>query len=197
MSRHDLITGRFSDTSKRSTRPSVFGVQFDVLRGPVRRQHVQLCRSRADVDTRDSVRPVQPQIAHAEVTPSTCSVAASVWTPLGPMGHSELSMSMACLARTPCGVLMLIRHAKVASAAGGGEALRTAAGQRGYERERRRLQVAPRAAKPARLARQRPAQPRTRVEMRPWRRDWSAAPCAPRWPGPSPTPGMPRRTPTG
>ena len=46
------------------------------------------------------------------------SVAASVLTPLGPMGQSELSMSMICLARTPCGVLMLIRTPDVAGIRG-------------------------------------------------------------------------------
>src|SRR5690349_10292695 len=42
-------------------------------------------------------------------TYSTRSGAASVLAPLGPMGQSELSMSMICLARTPCGVPVLIR----------------------------------------------------------------------------------------
>ena len=52
---------------------------------------------------------------------STSSVAASVLIPLGPMGQSELSMSMTCLARTPCGVLMLIRTPASPAFAGGVE----------------------------------------------------------------------------
>src|ERR1700716_1055577 len=39
-------------------------------------------------------------------TSSTISGAASVRTPTGPIGQSELSMSMICLARRPCGVLV-------------------------------------------------------------------------------------------
>src|SRR6185312_15533245 len=38
----------------------------------------------------------------------TISGAASVLTPLGPIGQFELSMSMVCLARKPAGVLVLI-----------------------------------------------------------------------------------------
>ena len=41
-------------------------------------------------------------------TPLTTSGAASVRTPTSPIGQSEFSMSMVCLARKPGGVLMLI-----------------------------------------------------------------------------------------
>jgi hypothetical protein len=39
-------------------------------------------------------------------TKSTISGAANVRTPTGPIGQSELSMSMVCLARSPWGVLV-------------------------------------------------------------------------------------------
>src|SRR5712675_2427556 len=56
-------------------------------------------------------------------TSSTISGAASVRTPTGPIGQSELSMSMVCLARSPCGVLVSMRTPYAASAAGAGPVL--------------------------------------------------------------------------
>ena len=42
----------------------------------------------------------------AAVMPLTCCGAAIVRTPTVPIGQSELSMSMVCLARSPWGVLV-------------------------------------------------------------------------------------------
>src|SRR5664279_4518396 len=53
-------------------------------------------------------------------TESTMSGAARVLTLTGPMGQSEFSMSMTCLARTPCGVLVSIRTPAPALAGGAG-----------------------------------------------------------------------------
>src|SRR5690349_7636862 len=46
-----------------------------------------------------------------------------VRTPTVPIGHSELSMSMVCLARRPCGVLISIGTPYVVSATGAGVAV--------------------------------------------------------------------------
>src|SRR5271166_5918189 len=55
-------------------------------------------------------------------TESTSSVAARVPTPTGPMGQSELSMSMVCCARRPGGVPLSIRCPEAAAfACGAGE----------------------------------------------------------------------------
>ena len=54
---------------------------------------------------------------------STISGAARVVTLTGPIGHSELSMSMIWRARTPCGVLVSIRRPALAVGAGGGAQL--------------------------------------------------------------------------
>src|SRR5437899_1727055 len=59
----------------------------------------------------------------AEVTASTCCGAAIVRTPTVPIGQSELSMSIVCLARRPWGVLISIGAPYVVSATGAGVAL--------------------------------------------------------------------------
>src|SRR5215213_3722295 len=55
----------------------------------------------------------------APVTLLTSSGAAIVRTPTVPIGHSELSMSMVCLARIPWGVLVSIWRPYAASAGAG------------------------------------------------------------------------------
>src|SRR5690348_12844083 len=59
----------------------------------------------------------------ADVMALTWSGAAIVRTPTVPIGHSELSMSMVCLARRPCGVLIPIGTPYVVSATGAGVAV--------------------------------------------------------------------------
>ena len=72
-----------------------------------------------DVDAGQGVRPVPPQRSMVASTGSTISGAARVLTLTGPMGQSEFSMSMTCLARTPCGVLVSIRTPASPALAGG------------------------------------------------------------------------------
>ncbi len=52
-------------------------------------------------------------------TESTLLGAASVATPAGPIGQSELSMSMVCWARRPGGVTVSIRRCGLAALADG------------------------------------------------------------------------------
>src|SRR6478672_4836776 len=59
----------------------------------------------------------------AVVMPLTCSGVAIVRTPTVPIGQSELTMSIVCLARSPCGVLVSMWTPYAASATGAGPAL--------------------------------------------------------------------------
>ena len=86
-------------------------------------------------------------------TESTLSGAASVLTPTGPIGQSELSMSMVCWARRPCGVLVSIwspASAAFAGGVGGGRAAATSAATSAAVARQRRGAVPHRA--PALLA---------------------------------------------
>ena len=89
-------------------------------------------RSRADVDAGDGERPVPPQAVHRRCRRSRPGRAWPVCsTPTAPIGQSELSMSMTCLARTPCGVLVLIRTPASPAFAGGVAVGRAAVDQSG------------------------------------------------------------------
>ena len=77
-------------------------------------------------------------------TESTMSGAASVRTPTGPMGQSEFSMSMVCLARTPGGVRMSIRRPGFAGVRRGGRSRLCATGGQGRDQCWRRRSTPPR-----------------------------------------------------
>ena len=61
--------------------------------------------ARADVDAGNRERPVPPQAVQRGRRGRPAGGGQRL-TPTGPMGQSELSMSMVCLARRPCGVLI-------------------------------------------------------------------------------------------
>src|SRR3954451_17112001 len=119
MSDHCLITGGCRDTLKRSTRPASFvrssmscAAPYDVntcrvaLPAPMLRLETVIGRS-------------HHRLPMAVVMGLTWSGAAMVRTPTVPIGQSELSMSMVCLARSPWGVLISMGTPYAASAGAG------------------------------------------------------------------------------
>ena len=106
MSFHDLITGSTSDTLNRSTRPSSL-VRSSMVWATRRRSARAAWRARRRYPDRSRVNGRSHQILSI-VAPTSSMIfgAARVRIPLGPIGQSELSMSMICLARRPCGVLV-------------------------------------------------------------------------------------------
>ncbi len=185
ISAHCRIFGGCNDDREAVDQAVGVGAQFDVLGRRRRTSRRAELPARADVDARDGDRAVQPQVAHgARRRRRPVAAPAIVRTPTVPMGHSELSMSMVCFARRPCGVLIAIGTPYVASAAGATGVLSAAARTRMLQRARPRptARVTPRAL---RLV-ARNVQDNLELEQRRACGDRVGAPalCAPRWQGP-------------
>src|SRR3954453_4045620 len=119
MSAHLLITGGRIVTANRSTMPASLVRSSMSCAAPY---GVNTCRVALPAPMLIPLTVIgrsHHRLPIAAVMPLTCAGAPIVRTPTVPIGHSELTMSMVCLARSPWGVLVSMCKPYAASAGAG------------------------------------------------------------------------------